>query len=129
MGDLTRLLNDENKSFEDCSLKPKQLVDMLKLLDSGTISGKIAKTVFEEMYRTGGEAAVIVKEKGLVQISDTGEIEKAVDEVVAKNPKEAERFRAGEEKLIGFFVGQVMKLTKGKANPQMVNELLKKKLS
>jgi aspartyl-tRNA(Asn)/glutamyl-tRNA(Gln) amidotransferase subunit B len=129
MGDLTRLLNDENKSFEDCPLKPKQLVDMLKLLDSGTISGKIAKTVFEEMYRTGEEADVIVKEKGLVQISDTGEIEKAVDEVVAKNPKEADRFRAGEEKLIGFFVGQVMKLTRGKANPQMVNELLKKKLS
>jgi aspartyl-tRNA(Asn)/glutamyl-tRNA(Gln) amidotransferase subunit B len=128
MGDLTRLLNDENKSFEDCPLKPRQLVDMLKLMDNGTISGKIAKTVFEEMYRTGKEAAVIVKEKGLVQISDTGEIEKAVDEVVAKNPKEAERFKAGEEKLIGFFVGQVMKLTKGKANPQMVNELLKKKL-
>jgi aspartyl-tRNA(Asn)/glutamyl-tRNA(Gln) amidotransferase subunit B len=128
MGDLTRLLNDKNKSFEDCPLKPRQLVDMLKLMDNGTISGKIAKTVFEEMYRTGKEAAVIVKEKGLVQISDTGEIEKAVDEVVAKNPKEAERFKAGEEKLIGFFVGQVMKLTKGKANPQMVNELLKKKL-
>ena len=72
---------------------------------------------------------VIVKEKGLVQISDAGEIEKTVDDVIAKNPKEVERYKAGEEKLIGFFVGQVMKLTKGKANPQMVNELLKKKLS
>ena len=129
MGDLMRLLNDENRSVDDCPLKPKQLVDMLKLMESGTISGKIAKIVFEEMYRTGREAEVIVKEKGLVQISGAGEIEKAVDDIVAKNPKEAERFRAGEEKLIGFFVGQVMKLTKGKANPQMVNELLKKKLS
>jgi aspartyl-tRNA(Asn)/glutamyl-tRNA(Gln) amidotransferase subunit B len=129
MGDLTRLLNEENKSFEECPLKPEQLVGMLKLMDNGTISGKIAKTVFEETYRSGKDAEVIVKEKGLVQISDSGEIEKAVDGVIAKNPQEAERFRAGEEKLIGFFVGQVMKLTKGKANPQMVNELLKKKLS
>lgn len=69
------------------------------------------------------------KKKGLVQISDTGAIEKAVDDVIANSPKELERFRGGDEKLIGFFVGQVMKLTKGKANPQMVNELLKKKLS
>ena len=128
MGDLMRLLNEESKSIEDCPLKPKQLVDMLKLMDKGTISGKIAKTVFEEMYKTGKDAEVIVKEKGLVQISDEGAIEKAVDDVIAKSPKEVERFKAGEEKLIGFFVGQVMKLTKGKANPQIVNELLKKKL-
>ncbi len=143
MSDLLRLLNAENKSIEECPLKPKQLVGMLKLIENGTISGKIAKTVFEEMYRTTAEnigaadlrlprlemtAEAIVKEKGLVQISDTGEIEKVVDDVISKNPKEVGRFRAGEEKLIGFFVGQVMKLTKGKANPQMVNELLKKKL-
>jgi len=128
-GELMRLLNEENKSIEECSLKPKQLIDMLKLIDNGTISGKIAKTVFEEMYKTGKDAEEIVKEKGLVQISDTGEIEKAVDDVIAKHPKEFERFRAGEEKLIGFFVGQVMKMTRGKANPQMINELLKKKLS
>jgi len=142
-GDLMRLLNEENKSIEESPLKPKQLVGMLRLIENGTISGKIAKTVFEEMYRTGAEnigvadlrlpgleitAEAIVKEKGLLQISDAGEIEKIVDEVIAKHPKEAERFRSGEEKLMGFFVGQVMKLTKGKANPQMVNELLKKKL-
>lgn len=127
-GDLMRLLNAENKSIEECSLKPKQLVDMLELIETGVISGKIAKTVFEEIYRTGSDAAVIVKEKGLVQISDAAAIEKAIDDVIAKNPKEVERYKAGEEKLIGFFVGQVMKLTKGKANPQMVNELLKKKL-
>jgi aspartyl-tRNA(Asn)/glutamyl-tRNA(Gln) amidotransferase subunit B len=127
-GDLMRLLNKENKSIEESPLKPEQLVGMLRLIENGTISGKIAKTVFEEMYRTGKDAEVIVEEKGLVQISDAGAIDKAIDEVIAKHPKEVERFRSGEEKLIGFFVGQVMKLTKGKANPQMVNELLKKKL-
>jgi aspartyl-tRNA(Asn)/glutamyl-tRNA(Gln) amidotransferase subunit B len=129
MGDLMRLLNVDNKSIEECPLKPKQLVDMLRLIDSGTISGKIAKTVFEEIYRTGRDAGSIVNQKGLVQITDTAEIERVVDDVIAKHPKEVERFRTGEERLIGFFVGQVMKLTKGKANPQMVNELLKKKLS
>jgi aspartyl-tRNA(Asn)/glutamyl-tRNA(Gln) amidotransferase subunit B len=147
-GDLMKLLNEDNKSFEVCPLKPKQLVDMLKLIDNGTISGKIAKTVFEEMYKKTKTtldvtlpmlkvkmemqevtAEAIIKEKGLIQISDAGEIEKVVDDMIAKNPKEVERYKAGEEKLVGFFVGQVMKLTKGKANPQMVNELLKKKLT
>lgn len=128
MGDLMRLLNAENKAIEECHLEPLRLVEMLKLVEQGTISGKIAKTVFEEMYRTNKTADEIVQEKGLVQISDSGEIEKTVDEVIAKHPKEVERFKAGEEKLLGFFVGQIMKKTKGKANPQMVNELLKKKL-
>lgn len=128
MGDLMRLLNEENTSLEECPMKPAQLAEMLKLVEKGTISGKIAKTVFEEMYRTGKDAGEIVKEKGLVQISDESEIEKAVDEVIAGHPQEAGRYRAGEEKLLGFFAGQVMKSTKGKANPQMLNELLKKKL-
>ncbi len=128
MTDLMRLLNTENKSIEESPIKPKQLVDMLRLIENGTISGKIAKTVFEEMYKTGKDAESIVKEKGLVQISDAGEIEKIVDDVIVKNPKEVARYRSGEEKLLGFFVGHVMKLTKGKANPQLVNELLKKKL-
>jgi len=129
MGDLMRLLNADDKIIEDCSLKPNQLVDMLRLMDNGTISGKIAKSVFEEMYTTGKDPEIIVKEKGLVQISDSGEIEKAVNDVVSKHIEEAQRYMAGEEKLIGFFVGQVMKVTKGKANPQMVNDLLRKKLS
>ncbi len=128
MTDLMRLLNTENKSIEESPIKPKQLVDMLRLIENGTISGKIAKTVFEEMYKTGRDPESIVKEKGLVQISDAGEIEKIVDDVIVKNPKEVARYRSGEEKLLGFFVGHVMKLTKGKANPQLVNELLKKKL-
>jgi aspartyl-tRNA(Asn)/glutamyl-tRNA(Gln) amidotransferase subunit B len=129
MGELMRLLKEDDKSIEECPLKPKQLAGMFKLIDRGTISGKIAKTVFEEMYKTGKDAEFIVKEKGLIQISDVGEIEKIVDDVIAKNPKEVARFRAGEERLLGFFVGHVMKLTKGKANPQMVNDLLRKKLS
>jgi aspartyl-tRNA(Asn)/glutamyl-tRNA(Gln) amidotransferase subunit B len=129
MGELMRLLNENDKSFEECPLKPGQLVEMLKLIDNGTISGKMAKSVFEEMYGTDKSPESIVREKGLVQISDSGEIEKAVDDIIAKHQKEAVRFRAGEEKLMGFFVGQIMKVTKGKANPQIVNELLKKKLS
>ena len=129
MGDLMRLLNEENQTIEKCALSPAGLAAMLALIEKGTISGKIAKTVFEEMYRTGKDAEVVVKEKGLVQISDGSAIEKLVDEVIAKHPAEAERFKAGEEKLLGFLVGQVMKASKGKANPQMLNELLKKKLS
>ncbi len=129
MGELMRLLNEDSKNIEECPLKPSQLAELIRLIDSGTISGKIAKTVFEEMYRTGKEARAVVKEKGLTQISDSGAIEKAVDEVIARSPKEVERFKSGDEKLIGFFVGQVMKATKGKANPQIVNDLLKKKLS
>lgn len=143
-GDLLRLLNAENKSIEECPLKPNQLIGILNLIENKIISWTMAKTVLEEMYRTGAEtigvaditlpmieitAETIVKEKGLVQISDAGAIEKVVDDVITKNPKEVERYRAGEEKLMGFFVGHVMKLTKGKANPQMVNELLKEKLS
>ncbi len=129
MGELMRLLNEENKTFEECQLTSEQLAGLIKLIDKGVISGKIAKTVFEEMYKTGKNPDTIVKEKGLVQVSDESEIEKAVDEALAKNPGEVERFRAGDEKLMGFFVGQIMKATKGKANPKIVNELLKKKLS
>lgn len=129
MGELMKLLNEENRAIDDCPIRPSQLADMLQLIDKGTISGKIAKTVFDEMYKTGKDAAEIVKEKGLVQISDSSEIEKIVDEILAKSPKEIERFKAGDEKLIGFFVGQAMKASKGKANPQMLNELLKKKLT
>ncbi|MBI5057595.1 MAG: Asp-tRNA(Asn)/Glu-tRNA(Gln) amidotransferase subunit GatB [Nitrospirae bacterium] len=128
MGELMRLLNEEGKQIEESALKPGQLVGLLKLIDKNIISGKIAKTVFEEIYKTGKDAEVIVKEKGLVQVSDESEIEKVIDEVIANNPKEVERFKSGEEKLLGFFAGQIMKATKGKANPKIVNELLRKKL-
>jgi aspartyl-tRNA(Asn)/glutamyl-tRNA(Gln) amidotransferase subunit B len=128
MGELSRLLNEAGAAIERCPVKPSQLAGMLKLMDAGVISGKIAKGVFEEMFRTGGDAEAIVKEKGLVQITDEGAIERAVDEVLSKNPGEVERYRAGEEKLMGFFVGAVMKLTKGKANPRAVNEAVARKL-
>ena len=129
MGELMRMLNEKNMSIENCPLKPEQLAGMLLLIDKGTISSKMAKNVFSEMFSTGKTAEAIVSEKGLLQISDESAIEKAVDEIIAKHQNEAERFKAGEEKLLGFFVGQVMKATKGKANPQMLNDLLKKKLS
>ena len=128
MGEMMRMLNEDGISIEDCPLQPGQLAGMLRLIEDGTISGKIAKTVFEEMFRSGKDAETVVAEKGLVQISDEGAIEKAVDEVLSKHAAEVERFRSGDEKLIGFFVGQVMKTTKGKANPQLLNELLKRKL-
>ncbi|MFZ5590773.1 MAG: Asp-tRNA(Asn)/Glu-tRNA(Gln) amidotransferase subunit GatB [Bacillota bacterium] len=128
MGDLTRLLNAENKEIGQCLVKPVQLAKMLKLLDEGTISGKIAKTVFEEMYHTGKDPAQIVQEKGLVQISDTDAIAAVVEQVIAANPKVVEDYRGGKEKALGFLVGQVMKQTRGKANPELVNKLLKEKL-
>jgi aspartyl-tRNA(Asn)/glutamyl-tRNA(Gln) amidotransferase subunit B len=127
-GDLTKLLNEDNRQIEDSPVGPGQLIEMLGLIEKGTISGKIAKTVFEEMYKTGKNAGTIVEEKGLVQVSDESEIEQIVDAVIGKNPGEAERFRSGETKLMGFFVGQIMKETKGRANPKIVNELLRKKL-
>jgi aspartyl-tRNA(Asn)/glutamyl-tRNA(Gln) amidotransferase subunit B len=100
----------------------------LKLLDADVISGKIAKTVFEAMADTGKSAATIVEEKGLVQVSDTSAIDPIVDTIIAGHPDEVERYRGGQKKLMGFFVGQVMKATKGKANPKVVNKMLRKKL-
>ncbi|HBH60171.1 MAG TPA: Asp-tRNA(Asn)/Glu-tRNA(Gln) amidotransferase GatCAB subunit B [Nitrospiraceae bacterium] len=128
MGELMRLLNEENRQIDECGLKPGQLSGLLKLMDKGVISGKIAKTVFEDMYKTGKDAEAIVSEKGLVQMSDETGIEAIIDEVLSRSPQEIERFRAGDAKLMGFFVGQVMKETKGKANPKIVNELLRRKL-
>ncbi len=128
MGDLIRLLNAEEQDIKDCAVTAEMLVEMLNLIDKGTISGKIAKTVFEEMFKTGKRPEKIVEEKGLVQISDESAIDAMVDQVLAANPKSVEDFKAGKEKVIGFLVGQVMKMSKGKANPGMVNDLLKEKL-
>jgi aspartyl-tRNA(Asn)/glutamyl-tRNA(Gln) amidotransferase subunit B len=102
---------------------------MIKMISDGTISTKIAKTVFEEMYKSGKDAGVVVQEQGLTQVSDTGAIEQIIAEVIKANPAQHADYRAGKEKLFGFFVGQVMKASKGKANPDLVNQLLKKKLS
>lgn len=128
MGDLIRLLNAEGQDIGECAVTPQMLTEMLKLIDQGTISGRIGKTVFEEMFKTGKQPGEIVKEKGLVQISDQSEIDAMVDQVLAANPKSVEDFKAGKDKAIGFLVGQIMKLSKGKANPGMVNELLKEKM-
>ncbi len=128
MGEVTRKLNDEGKGIADCPVTPQLLNALLKLIDAGTISGKIAKTVFDEMWQSGKEPAKIVEEKGLVQVSDTGEIEKIIDVVMAANPGQVKEFRGGKEKVFGFFVGQVMRVSKGKANPALVNEILLKKL-
>ncbi|MCM0081269.1 Asp-tRNA(Asn)/Glu-tRNA(Gln) amidotransferase subunit GatB [Geomonas sp. Red32] len=128
MGEVTRALNDDGKEITGCPVTPALLADLLKLMEKGTISGKIAKTVFDEMYKTGKEPAKIVEEKGLVQVSDTGAIEAMVDEVLGRSESQVAEFRAGKETLLGFFVGQVMKASKGKANPAVVNELLLKKL-
>jgi len=98
------------------------------MIKQGTISGKIAKDVFEDMCRTGESPGKIVQDKGWTQILDKGEIEKAIERAMQANPKQVEDYREGKEKLFGFFVGEVMKQTKGKANPQLVNEMLKEKL-
>ena len=129
MGEITRALNEDSLSIAACPLAPERLTAMLKRIDDKTISGTIAKTVFQEMWTSGKSADEIIEEKGLKQVTDTGAIEKVVDDIIAANPAQAEEYRAGKEKLMGFFVGQVMKASKGKANPQAVNEILKKKLA
>lgn len=129
MGDLSRELKNDDREIEDCPISPGSLVGLLQLIDKGTISGKMAKTVFEEMYQTGKSAEEIVKQKGLVQISDSSAIDKLIDDVLANSPKQLESYRNGKETIIGYFVGQVMKASKGQANPAVVNQLLKDKLS
>ncbi len=129
MGELTRLLNQNNLEIKDSKITPSSLAQMLKLLEKGTISGKIAKVVFEDMFTTGDSPDKIVKDRGLVQISDEGVLQAIVEEVVAKNPKVVEDFRNGKRKALGFLVGQVMKISKGKANPEIVNRLLQEELS
>lgn len=122
-------LNKNSMTLAECKISPKMIRDMVALIDDGTISGKIAKTVFEEMFESGDAAEKIIENKGLKQVSDRGSIEPIIDEVIAANPDSVAGYRGGKEKLFGFFVGQVMKKTGGKASPQMVNEILKEKLS
>ncbi len=126
--ELLRELKNANADIAGCKIKPEDLGAMIRLIDDKTISGKIAKDVFVEMFATGKAPAEIVKEKGLTQITDAAAIEKIVDEVIAANPKQVENYRAGKTALMGFFVGQALKASGGKANPQVVNEILKKKL-
>ena len=133
MGDILRLVRerklDDSFVITDWPVAPGALARLVALIDDDTISGKIAKAVFEEMVAGGGEPAAIVEKKGLKQVTDTGAIETAIDAVLAASPDKVAEYRSGKDKLFGFFVGQVMKATEGKANPQAVNDLLRAKLA
>ena len=128
MSEILRVINEKLCGIKDTGISPAQLAEIIKMVDNNSINSKAAKIVFDEVIATGKSPEEIVKAKGLVQISDTDVIEKAVKEIIEANPKEAERLKNGEKKLQGFFVGQVMRATKGKANPKLVNELLAKLL-
>lgn len=129
MGELSAHLNANDLEVNDVPLTPQGLGKMIALIDKGTISSKIAKKVFKEMLENGGDPEQIVKDKGLVQISDEGKLKEIVTEVVANNPQSVEDFKNGKDRALGFLVGQVMKATKGQANPQMVNQLIREKLN
>ena len=128
MGPLLGLLNAQGKSISQSPVAAADLAELLDLIEQGTISGKIAKTVFEQMAASGKKAQAVVKEQGLEQVSDSDALGQLVDQVLAAHPDEVSRYRKGQAKLLGFFVGQVMKATSGKANPKKVNEILRKRL-
>ena len=132
MGDILRLVReqklDDAPVIERWPVSAAHLGALIALIDGGTISGKIAKTVFEEMLASGDAPGAIVERKGLTQVSDEGPIVAAIDQILAANGPKVEEYRSGKDKLFGFFVGQVMKATGGKANPGLVNRLLKEKL-
>ncbi|MBI5040444.1 MAG: Asp-tRNA(Asn)/Glu-tRNA(Gln) amidotransferase subunit GatB, partial [Gammaproteobacteria bacterium] len=129
MGDVSGFLNKDNKEIGDSPVSSTMLAGMIQRILDNTISGKIAKDVFEAMWNGEGDADAVIDKKGLKQITDTGAIEAAIKDIMDKNPKQVEGYRAGQDKLLGFFVGQVMKVMGGKANPAQLNELLKKLLA
>lgn len=129
INELLGKLNEEGIDISSSPVKPEHIAQIVQLIDEGAISSKIAKEVFEESFKTGKEPKVIVEEKGLKQVSDEGQIRQIVEEVLSSHPAEVEKYRAGNTKLMGFFVGQVMKATKGKANPKVVNKILSELLN
>jgi aspartyl-tRNA(Asn)/glutamyl-tRNA(Gln) amidotransferase subunit B len=129
LGEFARLLNATNIEIKNAKVGPQHLVEMLDLIDKGTLSTKMAKEVFEDMFHSGKKPSQVVKEKGLAQISTTTELETAVGQVIAANSQAVADFKQGRETALKFLVGQVMKATKGQANPQMVNELLRRMLA
>jgi aspartyl-tRNA(Asn)/glutamyl-tRNA(Gln) amidotransferase subunit B len=129
MTELIRELRDRNQELSQCQVSPAHMANLLALVEKGTISGKIAKKVFLEMMETGKDADTVVKEKNLVQMSDEGDLLKIVQEIVAANPEQVQQFKEGKTKVIGFFVGQLMQKTKGRANPKMANKLFADELS
>jgi aspartyl-tRNA(Asn)/glutamyl-tRNA(Gln) amidotransferase subunit B len=128
IGELTRVMNESGKSLDEIKLSPENLADLTKFIEGGEISNKIAKTIFEEMLNSTKTPAQIIEEKGLKQVSDAGELGQIADELLAANQQQVEQYRAGKTKVIGFFVGQMMKQTRGKGNPAVINSLLKEKL-
>jgi aspartyl-tRNA(Asn)/glutamyl-tRNA(Gln) amidotransferase subunit B len=128
INEFLRMIKADESLIPRSPLKPSHVAETYRLVDEGKVSGSVAKTVLQKVFETGRSPAEIVQKEGLTQVSDEGALEAAIDQVIAANPKEVERYRAGNDKLIGFFVGQVMKQTGGRANPAKVNELLKKKL-
>ena len=128
MGELAGMLSENGLEIKDSKVTPEAMAELLKLITKGTISGKIAKKIFPEMWETGKSAETIVKEQGLVQISDTGALEAMVDEAIAENPKAVADFKSGNKKAMGAMIGQIMKKSPGKANPRMVSGILIKKL-
>ncbi len=128
LNDLLGNLSEVGKDIEDSPVSPKGLAELVRLIKEGTLSSKLAKEVLKEMVATGKDPNEVVEEKGLKQVSDEGQIRAFIEEVLKENPKEVERYRSGEEKVFGFLVGQVMKKAKGKANPQVVNKLLREML-
>lgn len=129
MGELLGYLNASGQEISDCKVKPESLAELLTLVADGKVSANVGKEVFAEMCDSGSSPADIIEAKGLTQISDRSELEAHIDRAIADNPKQVEQYRDGKEQVIGFFVGQIMKATRGQANPKLVNELLKKKLS
>ena len=129
MGELLHELNNSGTAVGDSPVSPQRLVSLLNLVENGTVSLKVAREIFPELYASGKTPEQIVEEKGLSQVSDEGTLEKIIDEVIAKNPAQVAQYRGGKEQVLGFFVGQVMKGSGGKANPGKVNELLKRKLA
>jgi aspartyl-tRNA(Asn)/glutamyl-tRNA(Gln) amidotransferase subunit B len=129
MGELLRELNNSGIDVSQSPVSPERLVSLLELVENGTISLKVARDIFPELYTTGKSPEQIVREKGLAQVSDEGALEKIIDEVIVKNPTQVEQYKGGKSQVLGFLVGQVMKASGGKANPGKANELLKKKLA
>lgn len=122
-------MNKADIAIEKSPISAKQVGDLVGLIENNTISGKIAKEVFDIMFETSQDPAKIVEEKGLKQVTDSGAIEKIVNDVIAANPDKVAEYKSGKDKMFGFFVGQVLKASGGKANPQIVNDLLKTKLT
>ncbi|WP_457570476.1 Asp-tRNA(Asn)/Glu-tRNA(Gln) amidotransferase subunit GatB [Desulfovulcanus sp.] len=129
MGEVLRELNEAKIKISQSKFRPESLAKLIKIIDDGLISGKIGKSIFSEIFNTGQDPEEYVRAKGMVQISDSSALEQVVEEVLADLPKEVERYKNGQTKLLGFFVGQVMKRTKGQANPGLVNKILREKLS